>query len=73
MKIKEPGKKLYQLRIEKDYSQSYIAESIGVTTKTVSNWENGRSMMGINQINLVAEVLEISPLELIELTEIELA
>ena len=72
LKIKNPGKKLYQIRTEKNYTQGCIASALGVSGKTVSNWENGKTMMGIEQINRVAEFLEVSPIDLIEIKEGEL-
>lgn len=34
---------LRNLRREKEYSQEYLAERLGVTRRTISKWENGHS------------------------------
>lgn len=35
---------LRNLRREKEYSQEYLAERLGVTRRTISKWENGGSL-----------------------------
>lgn len=41
------------------YSQSDLAEAIGVSQKTVSGWERGTSMMGLDRAWQVAETLGV--------------
>ena len=38
------GKFLFKLRKEKGLTQAELAEKLGVTDRSVSNWENGKCM-----------------------------
>ena len=50
--------KLY--RKEKNFTQSELAELIGVSTQAISKWETDSGMPDISQIVPLARVLEIS-------------
>ena len=41
---------LRNLRKEKDYSQEYLAEKLGVTRQTISKWENGTAMPDLKSL-----------------------
>ena len=38
------GKFIFKLRKEKGLTQAELAEKLGVTDRSVSNWENGKCM-----------------------------
>ena len=38
------GKFILECRKDKKLTQSELAEKLGVTDKSISNWENGRNM-----------------------------
>ena len=38
------GKFIAACRKDKDMTQSELAEKLGVTDKSIGNWENGRNM-----------------------------
>ena len=38
------GKQLKFIREQKGYSQAQIAESLGTTRQTISNWENDKTL-----------------------------
>ena len=63
MKIKDfyrnIGKRLKELRLQANMSQEQLAEYVGVTTKTVSYWENAHNPVTLNKIPLIAEALNI--------------
>ncbi len=65
------GDKIRQIRQEQGLTQLYVATSLGVTTDTVSRWENKRSP-SIKQENAekLAEVLEV---DLVDITDIPAA
>ena len=44
MNQKKIGKFINQKRKEKNLTQKQLAEYLGVTEKSKSNWENGRNM-----------------------------
>ena len=59
------GALIAQRRREKGWSQAELAERIHVTDKAVSKWETGRSLPGIDCLELLAEALDLQVLELL--------
>ena len=49
-----------KIRELNDYSQEYMALSIGVSTKTYANIENGRSKIKLDYLELICQTLQIS-------------
>ena len=47
---------LRNLRREKEYSQEYLAERLGVTRQTISKWENGTAMPDLKKLTEIAEL-----------------
>lgn len=47
-------------RVNAGYRQSEIAEIIGVTNATVSNWESGVSDISAKQLNQFCEIVGVS-------------
>ena len=47
---------LRALRVNKHYTQKIAAEKIGVSQKTLSNWENGITFPDQKQIEAICEV-----------------
>ena len=54
------GQKLKKIRQELSFSQSFLAENIGVTVQSVSNWECDTTMPDISQIVPLASILGVS-------------
>lgn len=54
------GHKVYELRKENNMSQEKLAECIGVTRQTVSNWETGEAQPTLDKVKKLAELFEIS-------------
>lgn len=54
------GQRLKKLRQEQCFSQSYLAENIGVSIQSVSNWECDTTMPDISQIVPLASILGVS-------------
>ena len=72
---KNTGKKISQLRKDKNITQMELADLMGVSYQAVSNWERGNSMPDISKLPELAEILEVSiddlltdgkPLELVK-------
>ena len=59
------GKFVAALRKEKGMTQEQLGEKLGVTNKTVSRWENGNYMPGIEMLSLLSNELDVSINELI--------
>lgn len=54
------GKFICNCRKEKNMTQSELAEKIGVTEKSISNWENGRNMPDLSLFKPLCKELGIS-------------
>lgn len=52
------GNKLRQLRINKGYSQEYMAEILAVSQKTYSNMENDKSSISIEALKKLRKSIE---------------
>jgi transcriptional regulator with XRE-family HTH domain len=53
------GKKIRSLRLEKGYSQEYLADVLAVSQKTYSNIENDKSSIKIDALIKIAEEFKI--------------
>lgn len=60
------GDKLLSLRKEKNITQETVAEIIGVTRQTISNWELNQTAPDLEQAKKISELYNISLDELIE-------
>ena len=59
------GEKINHLRKEKGLSQEELAELIGVTRQTISNWELGSTFPNPEQLKLLSKTFHISIDELL--------
>ena len=59
------GKFILECRKNKKLTQSELAEKLGVTDKSISNWENGRNMPDLSLFKPLCSILEISINDLI--------
>lgn len=59
------GKFILKCRKEKKLTQVELAEKLGVTDKSISNWENGRNMPDLSLFKPLCEILDISINDLI--------
>ena len=61
----EVSKRIRQLRIERGFTQTQLAERLNVTRQTVSSWERDMSHPDINTLQEIASIFDISIEELI--------
>jgi transcriptional regulator with XRE-family HTH domain len=54
------GERLIQLRKEKKISQEQLAEDLGVTRQTISNWENYKNYPDIAMLTMISDRYKIS-------------
>ena len=54
------GKQLKFIREQKGYSQAQIAESLGTTRQTISNWENNKTILDSASLIRLADFYQIS-------------
>ena len=66
MNQKQIGRYIAEKRRIKNLTQAQLAEQLGISDKTVSKWECGRSMPDYALIQPLCETLDISVSELIE-------
>lgn len=57
------GEKLKKARINKNFTQEYLAEVLNVSQKTYSNFENDKTKPGFSQVENIAKVLDVSVLD----------
>ena len=64
--IKTLGETLKELRTEKNMTQEFVAESLGVSRQAVSKWENGTSEPSTSNLIAIAKLYEVAPEELLK-------
>ncbi|ANF51046.1 DNA-binding protein [Chryseobacterium glaciei] len=57
------GEKLKKARINKNFTQEYLAEVLSVSQKTYSNFENDKSKPDFSQVEEISKLLEVSVLD----------
>ncbi len=65
MNQEKVGKFIARCRKAKKMTQSELAEQLGVTDRSVSNWENGKNMPDVSLFNPLCEILNITINELL--------
>ena len=65
MEQKKIGQFISELRKEQEMTQQQLADSLGVSNKTISKWECGNGMPDISSIIPLCEILNITVNELI--------
>ncbi len=60
------GKFIAQKRREKNLTQEQLAEKLGVSNKTISKWETGKSMPDYSIVKSLCEELRITVAELMD-------
>ena len=60
------GKKITELRKKYNLTQESLAEKIGVTRQTLSNWESNITSPDLNQADLLCKELKINITDLID-------
>ena len=63
----ETGKKIFDFRRKKGYSQAKIAEMLDVSPKTVSNWERGTRLISLEHLVRLSIVLNTTTNDLLSL------
>ena len=60
------GETLKELRTERNMTQEFVAESLGVSRQAVSKWENGFSEPSTSNLIAIAKLYETPPEELLK-------
>ncbi len=59
------GKFIAEKRKQKNITQALLAEKLGITDRSVSNWENGKNMPDLSLFKPLCNILDISINELL--------
>ena len=54
------GQNLKDMRIKNKYNQEDIAEQLGVTKQTISNWEKGKRTPDIDSLIKLANIYQVT-------------
>ena len=54
------GQNLKDIRIKNKYNQEDIAEQLGVTKQTISNWEKGKRTPDIDSLVKLANIYQVT-------------
>lgn len=61
--IQNPEIKLKNLRELKNFTQEYMAQQLGLTTRAYSKIETGETQLTINRLNEISKILGVDPIE----------
>lgn len=61
--IQQAEIKLKQLRELKNFTQEYMAQQLGLSTRAYSKIESGETQLTINRLNEIAAILEVDPVQ----------
>ena len=71
MNTTDMGRFISEVRKKKGFTQKELAEQLSVTDKAVSKWETGRSAPDISLLVALAEILDVTVIEILNGKEIE--
>ncbi len=54
------GDRIYKARKAKGFSQGYLADLVGVSRQTISQWENDKFQPNSDNIDMLCQVLDLS-------------
>lgn len=67
IKEKEIGTRIKNLREERNYSQDYLAQKLGVSQKAYSKIETNQTKLSVDNLLKIAEILETSVNKILEI------
>lgn len=65
MNQEQIGKFIAEMRKEKNITQEGLAEVLGVNVKSISRWENGKTMPNLSMLPILAKELNVEVSELL--------
>ncbi len=65
MNQEQIGKFIAELRKEKELTQEELAEKLGVNVKSISRWENGKTMPDLSLLPILSKALNVEISELL--------
>ena len=55
-----------KVRLAKGYTVRGLAEATGIAPSSITKWENGHNLPDLTFVEILAQVLEVSPWDLLE-------
>lgn len=63
--ILQPENKIKQIRELKNFTQEYVAQQLGLSTRAYSKIETGETQLTINRLNEISGILGVPPMEVL--------
>ncbi|WP_396170863.1 helix-turn-helix domain-containing protein [Flavobacterium sp.] len=63
--IQQPEIKIKQIRELKNFTQEYVSQQLGLSTRAYSKIETGETQLTINRLNEISAILEVQPMEVL--------
>ncbi|MFZ4436087.1 MAG: helix-turn-helix domain-containing protein [Flavobacterium psychrophilum] len=63
--IEQAETKIKQIRELKNFTQDYVAQKLGLSTRAYSKIETGETQLTINRLNEISSILGVQPLEVL--------
>lgn len=63
--IEQPETKIKQIRELKNFTQDYMAQKLGLSTRAYSKIETGETQLTINRLNEISGILGVQPMEVL--------
>jgi transcriptional regulator with XRE-family HTH domain len=63
--IEQAETKIKQIRELKNFTQDYVAQKLGLSTRAYSKIETGETQLTINRLNEISSILEVQPMEVL--------
>jgi transcriptional regulator with XRE-family HTH domain len=63
--IQQPETKIKQIRELKNFTQEYMAQKLGLSTRAYSKIESGETQLTINRLNEISGIMGVPPMEVL--------
>ena len=63
--IQQAETKIKQIRELKNFTQEYVAQKLGLSTRAYSKIETGETQLTINRLNDISAILGVEPMEVL--------
>jgi transcriptional regulator with XRE-family HTH domain len=63
--IEQAETKIKQIRELKNFTQDYVAQKLGLSTRAYSKIETGETQLTINRLNEISGILGVQPMEVL--------
>lgn len=63
--IQQAETKIKQIRELKNFTQEYMAQNLGLSTRAYSKIETGETQLTINRLNEISAILGVQPMEVL--------